>query len=228
MLTPRLEAIAKMIPQGATIADVGTDHGYLPLALLKEARIPSAIAADINEKPLASARKNTGEEFLDQMQFRLGNGIEPIGLCEVELVVIAGMGGELITEILSADWEKTRSLSTYILQPMVKVPFLRKFLHQNHFCILDEEIVREGNKFYQIIKVVHGEEEAFNPIYEEVGPVLLRKAGTVLDEYLDFRIERIEIIQAQLRSCQESKNDEIMRWEKKKQEFLEVKEDVGK
>jgi tRNA (adenine22-N1)-methyltransferase len=228
MLTPRLQAIAEMIPQGASLADIGTDHGYLPIALLKEAQIPYAIAADINEKPLASARKNTGEAFLDKMQFRLGNGIEPIEPGEVDLVVIAGMGGELISEILSADWEKTRSIPTYILQPMVKVPVLRKFLHENHFRILDEELVREGKKFYQIIKVVHGEEKDFNPIYEEIGPVILGKAGIVLQEYLDFRIERIEIIQAQLRGCLESKKNEILLWEKKKHEFLEVKDNVGK
>ncbi len=227
MLTPRLEAIAKMIPQGATIADVGTDHGYLPLALLKRKQIPSAIAADINEKPLSSARRNTGKEWIDQMQFRLGNGIEPIGCAEVDLVVIAGMGGELISEILSADWEKTRSLSTYILQPMVKVPVLREFLLQNRFRILDEALVREGNKFYQIIKVTHGEELNFLPIYREVGPVILKNGGTVLKEYLDFRIERIEIIQKQLRACLEAKTDEIARWEKKKETFLEVKNNVG-
>ena len=228
MLTPRLEAIARMVPQGASVADVGTDHGYLPIALLKAEKIPYAIAADINEKPLASAKKNTGEEFIDRMQFRLGNGIQPIDFGEVDLVVIAGMGGELISEILSADWEKTRSIPTYILQPMVKVPVLRKFLHENHFRILDEELVREGKKFYQIIKVVHGEEEAFYPIYEEVGPMVLQKAGNVLQEYLNFRIERIEIIQAQLRGCLEPKTKELLQLEKKKQEFLEVKDNVGK
>lgn len=227
MLTPRLEAIAKMIPEGAVIADVGTDHGYLPLALLKQKQIPSAIAADINEKPLASARRNAGKEFIDQMQFRLGNGIEPIGRAEVDLVVIAGMGGELISEILSADWEKTRSISTYILQPMVKVPVLREFLLQNQFRILDESLVREGNKFYQIIKVTHGEEPHVLPIYREIGPVILKKGGRVLKEYLDFRIERIEIIQKQLRACLDAKTNEIASWEMKKQAFLEVKNDVG-
>lgn len=227
MLTPRLEAIAKMVEPGVALADIGTDHGYLPLDLLEREIIPSAIAADVNEKPLASARRNTPNGLKEKMQFRLGNGLEPIRAGEVDQIVIAGMGGELISEILSADWDKTRSFSTLILQPMVKVPYLRKFLKENGFVILDEIMVQEGSKFYQIIKVAHGQERDLEPIHMEIGAGIIEKGGSALMAFLEFRISRIERILVQLEGCGEERLDERSAWIKKRQELLEVKKDVG-
>lgn len=228
MLTPRLEAIAEMVESGVTLADIGTDHGYLPLALLKRGVIQSAIAADVNEKPLESAKRNTPDNLKEKMQFRLGNGLEPIQAGEVDQIVIAGMGGELISEILSSDWRKTRSFSSLILQPMVKVAHLRQFLKENGFCIVDETMVQEGNKFYQIIKVKHGQEQKLQPIHLEIGVGIIGKGGPALDAFLSFRISRIDRILSQLDQCGNEKQKEREAWKRKREELLEVKRNVGK
>lgn len=228
MLTPRLEAIAEMVIEVESLADIGTDHGYLPIALLQSGGVQKAIAADVNEKPLASAQKNTPTALAGKMQFRLGNGLEPIGIGEVDLAVIAGMGGELIGDILSADWKKTRSIKTFILQPMVKVSHLRNFLKENQFRIIDETMVQEGKKYYQIIKVVHGDEEPLEPIHMELGKGIIEKGGEALLSFLAFRIQRIDRILNQLKQCEEGKEREIEIWEMKRQELMEVKANVGK
>lgn len=228
MLTPRLEAIAEMVESGATLADIGTDHGYLPLALLSRGVIQSAIAADVNEKPLESAKRNTPDNLKEKMQFRLGNGLEPVQAGEVDQIVIAGMGGELISEILSADWQKTRSFSSLILQPMVKVAHLRQFLKENGFCIMDETMVQEGNKFYQIIKVKHGQEQKLQPIHLEIGAGIIEKGGPALEAFLAFRISRIDRILSQLDQCGNEKHEEREVWKRKRKELLEVKRNVGK
>lgn len=227
MLTPRLEAIAEMVDQGATLADIGTDHGYLPVALLNRGVIESAIAADVNEKPLESAKRNTPENLKEHMQFRLGNGLGPILEGEVDQIVIAGMGGELIGQILSADWKKTRSFASLILQPMVKVSYLREFLKDNGFCIVDETMVQEGNKFYQIMKVKHGQEQELEPIHLEIGAGIIEKGGSALDAFLAFRISRIDRILSQLDQCGKEKEQERQMWKQKRQELVEVKRNVG-
>ena len=101
-LQPRLRLLAEMTPPGGRLADIGTDHGYLPVWLLQEGRIPSAIASDVGAEPLEHARR-TAEEYETQgLDFRLCDGLSGIEPAETDTVVIAGMGGETIRDILRA------------------------------------------------------------------------------------------------------------------------------
>ena len=149
-LSPRLQAIARQVPQGARLADVGTDHGYLPVWLLLNGQIESAIAADLRAGPLDRAR-DTARQFqqTNGISFRLCDGLSDIKADEVDTVSIAGMGGETITAILkAAPWTKQNKL--LLLQPMTGASKLREWLQINGYVILDENIAQEGKKLYSI------------------------------------------------------------------------------
>lgn len=155
-LSPRLQAIARQVPQGARLADVGTDHGYLPVWLLLNGRIGYAIAADLRKGPLDRA-KGTARRFgqTDGISFRLCDGLTGIHEEEVDAVAIAGMGGETIAAILeAASWTKKGKL--LLLQPMTGAPKLRWWLQRNEYAILQEEIIREGDKLYSLWNVKGG------------------------------------------------------------------------
>lgn len=156
-LTPRLRAVAEMVPYGAAIADIGTDHAYLPVWLLLEGKITRAIAADLREGPLSRA-KLTAKEYdcRENIDFRLCNGLSGIAPKEADTIVIAGMGGETIAAILEqAAWTKNESY-TLILQPMSAQNDLRRWLWKQGYGILSEQIICEGDKLYNILFIRYG------------------------------------------------------------------------
>ena len=156
-LQPRLQLLADMVPQGCRLADIGTDHGYLPVWLLQRGRIQSAIAADIGSEPLAHARRTAAEYGVENIDFRLCDGLSGIAPEEADSVVIAGMGGETIIAILSAvAWTKDGA-HTLLLQPMTKTAELRKWLAVNGYCFTEERLVWDKNYLYPVLRVTGGE-----------------------------------------------------------------------
>lgn len=156
-LQPRLQLLADMMPQGCRLADIGTDHGYLPVWLLQRGRIQSAIAADIGSEPLAHARRTAAEYGVENIDFRLCDGLSGIAPEEADSVVIAGMGGETIITILSAAaWTKDGA-HTLLLQPMTKTADLRKWLAVNGYCFTEERLVWDKNYLYPVLRVTGGE-----------------------------------------------------------------------
>lgn len=172
-LTERLNAVAKMIPNCKTIADIGTDHAYIPIYAVENDISTYAIACDINEGPLKIAEKNIKNHLLnDKIKTRLSNGLDMLDTDEAETIVIAGMGGQLISEIISNDIDKITEKTTLVLQPMIAQSDLRRFLLENDFSIVDERLAREGNKIYNIIKAVK-KPQKFDEIDIYVGRNLL-------------------------------------------------------
>lgn len=162
-LSPRLQAIAEQVPQGAHLADVGTDHGHLPVWLLHRGRIDNAIAADLREGPLNRARE-TAQRFgvTKQISFRLCDGLSAVRPEEADTVVIAGMGGETIVSILeAAPWTKEGTL--LLLQPMTGSAELRLWLQKHHYQITGERIACEGERLYNILTVRGGEMSPLGP-----------------------------------------------------------------
>lgn len=155
-MTPRLMAISDMVDFGASIIDVGCDHGYIPIYLAEEGKIKKAIASDVNDGPLRSARKNIEKfGFTDIILTAKSNGLCDIECDEYDTIIIAGMGGILISEILK---NSVRG-KTYILQPMTAVENLMKFLSDNGFKVISHTLAEEENHIYNILKVVDGSEE---------------------------------------------------------------------
>lgn len=162
-LTPRLQAIARQVPRGARLADVGTDHGYLPVWLLLNGYVETAIAADLREGPLDRARE-TAQQYRQsgKISFRLCDGLAGITADEVDTVVIAGMGGETISAILeAAPWTCRDKL--LLLQPMTGMPQLRQWLQGHGYTIVHEQIAREGKRLYSIWSVRGGRMDALSP-----------------------------------------------------------------
>ena len=155
---------ADLVPAGARLADVGTDHAYLPAALLLEGKIPWALAADLRRGPLDRARRTARSCGLEgRMAFRLCDGLSGVRPEEVDAVAVAGMGGETIAQILSAaPWTRGRDVPL-ILQPMSSMPELRLWLGENGYRIVTEDLAREGDLLYTALLVRAGEMPAQSP-----------------------------------------------------------------
>ena len=190
-LTDRLLKIASLVTEGKRIADIGTDHGYIPVYLLNQGKVPYAILADVNKGPLENARGEVRHnKLLDKVDLRLGSGIEVLEKGEVDEVIIAGMGGILISELLEAKLEVAHSVDKLILQPMQAQNELRKYLLNNGFEILDEVLVKEDFRIYEIIiaKYTGKNTVVTDDIYYEVGTKLIENKDPLLNEFIDKKI----------------------------------------
>ncbi len=199
-LSPRLQAIAEYVSRGAVVADIGTDHGYIPVYLVSKEISNKIIATDINIGPLKNAgsyidKKNYGE-FIET---RLGDGLQCLSPYEVDTIIIAGMGGLLIAEILQNSITVTETVRCFILQPMVASEELRRFLNSNKYKIVDEKLAKEGNKLYEIMLVTHGEEKVDKDVYYEIGKKLVENKDKHIKEFIDNKIKKTEKVLFNLR-----------------------------
>lgn len=154
-LTDRLQLIADEINIGESMADIGTDHGFLPIYLWENKISPKVIMADVSRGSLDKARDNCRMLYPEEnFDLRLGNGLEVLKNGEVSDIVIAGMGGILMTQIMSADMAKTKSFKKYILQPRISSGRLRSWLLANGFSITGDRLVREGRFICNVITAV--------------------------------------------------------------------------
>ncbi len=170
-LGPRLALCASLVREGSTLCDVGTDHGYLPIWLLKTGKIPKALACDINPGPLEAARRDGAKYGVgEELSFRLSDGLEAVSPEEAEDIAIAGMGGELILRIVTqAPWLRDPQ-KRLILQPMSSVPELRLGLRDLGFAVLQEEAVEDGGKVYSAFSAQYqGIPVDTGPLYPYLG-----------------------------------------------------------
>lgn len=155
-LTPRLQCLADQVPKGAKLADIGTDHAYLPIYLLQQDRINHALACDLRVGPLDSARNNAIDAGLcERVTLRLAAGLRKVAPEECDTITIAGMGGETIVQILQEAIWTARGDHLILLQPMTMLPQLRQYLLANGYYILREIICTEGRRRY-IVMCVRG------------------------------------------------------------------------
>lgn len=221
MITKRLQCILNYVNSN-TIADIGTDHAYIPIELANQKKIKKAIAADINKGPLEIAQNNIDKEGLsDIIETRLGSGLSVLKKDEAEQIIIAGMGGELIEAIITADYEIALN-SELLLQPMNNQYELRKYLMSNGFKILEEDIAIEGFKVYNIIKASRGAAEDFKyDIYYHIPPYLKQNK---FYEYLYNKKERefLKVINGIEHSAQPDikKLNQYKKWYKELKEIL--------
>ena len=166
----RLQRIAGMIRRGDRVADIGTDHAYLPVFLIKEGIAEKAFACDVSDGPIENARKTVERSGVDGITLRKGDGLLAVCPEEIDTAVIAGMGGDLIARIISdAEWIKN-SRYELILQPMTAVEDLREYLCKNGFEILKEQAVSAHGRTYTAMKVVFtGKITECDPVFYFVG-----------------------------------------------------------
>ena len=188
----RIEFIVSNLEKVTTLADIGTDHGYVPLLALRNELCEKAIACDINKEPLAKGKLNAILEGIDdKIEFRLGNGFEPLNINEVEEVVIAGMGGNLIRDIIQKDLNKVASCNYLVLIPAQNPEVLREYLYKNDFEVITEDLCFDEGIYYELFKVRKAEGQAteLDSIYYEISPMLLRSKHPLMKEYIDYKID---------------------------------------
>ena len=200
-LSRRLKAIADMVTEGNRLVDVGCDHGYLPVYLMLNHKIPGAIATDVGKGPLARAQEHIAEYGMSKyIEARLCDGLQGVRTGEGDTLVIAGMGGPLMEKILTEGKAALPGFRELILQPQSDIPHFRHFLMEHGFCIIQEEMILEDGKFYPMMKVIPGEKEhicADTPytLSEWFGSMLLERKHPVLKEYLERELRiRNEIL----------------------------------
>ena len=196
-LSKRLNFIINNIDNSTVLADIGTDHGYIPLYATKNGLCSKAIAVDINKDPLDKARLNAILEGAgEELEFRLGDGLKPLEKDEAEVVIIAGMGGNLIRDILEESIDKVTSLNYLILVPAQNPEVLREYLYNNDYEIICEDLCEEEGIYYELFKVrkKDGESMALDTIYYEVSPKLLMQKHPLMKEYINSKIENYKKI----------------------------------
>ncbi|MBU3114669.1 tRNA (adenine(22)-N(1))-methyltransferase [Clostridium lacusfryxellense] len=191
-ISERLKLIASMIEECDTIVDVGTDHGYVPIYLVKRGLIKKAIASDINKGPVEKAKNNIElNKVSRQISCRLGSGLSTVKKGEVEVAVIAGMGGNLIRDIMESDLDVVKELDYMILQPVQNAEVLREYLYNTGYDILNEEICNDDGRFYEIIKVKYNNKPVvIDSIYYEISKVLLDKKHIVMKEFIEYKLQK--------------------------------------
>ncbi|MBU4541861.1 class I SAM-dependent methyltransferase [uncultured Acetobacterium sp.] len=188
-LSPRLEAIAGCVDGTSSMADIGTDHGYLPVYLVENAMTASAIASDTNQQPLKKAEKIISELQLEkQIETRLGSGLSVLKPGEVETVVMAGMGGLLIRDLLEAQSDVAMETQKLVLQPMNNQAVLRKYLEAAGFRIIREELAQEENRVYQVIVAKPGKMVFTNDLEYQLGFEFYTQKHPLLTALIDRKI----------------------------------------
>lgn len=188
----RLKTIASMVDKCECVADIGTDHGYIPMYLIKNNVCTRAIASDINKGPVEKAKFNVRiEDLQDKIACRLGAGLSTINRGEVQGIVIAGMGGNLIRDIIEDELDVFKEAKFAILQPVQNPEVLREYIYKKGYKIVDEELCIDEGKFYEIIKIKYDNNiKNVDAIFYEVGEKLLNNNHPLVGEFIEYKLDR--------------------------------------
>ena len=196
-LSKRMQAVADMVTEGNRVCDIGCDHGFVSIYLIREGISPGAIAMDVNEGPLQAAGEHIGEFGLENyIETRQSDGMEALAAGEADTLICAGMGGRLIKKIMEEGKEKALDMKELVLQPQSEIQALREYLREEGYLIADENIIFEEGKYYFIIKALPGKTDELagrnaqiqgtdrQRVEDKYGPVLLKKKNPLLEAYL--------------------------------------------
>lgn len=175
-LSKRLETVASFVSPGARLADIGSDHAYLPLYLVEQGKIAFALAGEVVEGPYQSALQNVlAAQKSDAIQVRLASGLAAIKPSdEITLITIAGMGGRLIAEILETGKSRLAGVERLVLQPNNREHMVREWLAANGYRLVAETILEEQGKIYEILVAERGQAN-YTAVQLQFGPFLLEK-----------------------------------------------------
>ncbi len=221
-LSQRLKGVADFVSAGRILADIGTDHGYLPIYLIQNEKIEKAYACDINQNPLLKATENMKKYKLEhKMEVRQGAGLLPVLNEPIDVVTIAGMGGMTVISILEEAKDFLKNIKQIILQPQHDVGAVRKFVHAMGFSIVDEKMILEWGKYYTIINAMpvadNGVLESYTSQQYEFGKILMEKKDMILKQYVEHKVEKFH----EILSSAEKPIDEVIKHKKMYEEVLQ-------
>ncbi len=223
-LSARLQAIAERIPTGSRVADVGTDHGLLVRWLVQHRHVARAIASDIAPRPLEAARRNLAP-WRTAVDVRLGHGLSVLEAGEVDVVVIAGMGGHRTLRLTEGPPDLLDALRLLVLQPNDGWPRVRAAIRDRCWSLVDETLVEDGGKFYVVFAVAPRPPEAIAAWSEAdliLGPVLRRRRGPAWERWLVRRLSQIEAARAQARRATSTTDPRVQKLDRMRAIVLEA------
>ncbi|MBD5545188.1 MAG: SAM-dependent methyltransferase [Lachnospiraceae bacterium] len=222
-LSKRLRAIVDLVEEGELPADIGCDHGYVSICLMEEQKCSSVIAMDINQGPLLRAKENIERKGLSPyIETRLSDGAAALEDGEADTLICAGMGGKLTLHILEDAMKRLSTIKTLILQPQSEIWLVRRFLFQNYYVIVREDMVYEDGKYYPMMRAEKAAREVCGPYTQKeelYGPLLLKEKHPVLFQYLQKEKETAR--QTIERLSPEQEAGDISRRLERKKELLE-------
>lgn len=200
-LSDRLKAVIRMVTAGSIVCDVGCDHGYVPVYLIRNRICPKVIAMDVNEGPLERAREHVRSFGLEEyIAVRRSDGVTALEPGEADSLILAGMGGRLVIKILTEGRKKVREAKELILQPQSDIGYVRRYLREAGYHIIEEDMVYEDGKYYPMMKAVSmpaesvcaaaDKSEICQAAYDKYGEYLLKNRHPVLYQYLLWEQER--------------------------------------
>lgn len=227
-LSKRMERLSSLVTEGNRLADVGTDHGYIPIALVERGKIPSALALDVNPGPLGRAGEHIRAYGLDTyIKTRLSDGLDGLKEGEADTVMIAGMGGRLTVRILEGGARCLAAVKELILQPQSEIHLVRAWLLKHGFYICAEDIVKDEGKYYPMMRAVRGGETA-SAAEEELyyGAVRIQKSPEVLEEYLEKEMSKTDGILGVLRRNGQKDSMRMREMESRKEKIVRTLEKI--
>ena len=228
-LSKRLERVSTYIPGGAILADIGSDHAYLPCYAIKEGLASQAIAGEVVEGPYQSAITQVKESGLEeQIAVRKGNGLEVLSQGEASAITICGMGGSLITRILDEGKVKLSGQERLILQPNIGAQFIRTWLMDEGWKLTGEEILEEDGKIYEILVAEKGEpHQPYAGLNEEaailMGPYLLKGQNEVFKKKWNQELTHWRRI---IKQVEESGNERSLEKKEELTRLIEIVEEA--
>lgn len=227
-LSKRLTTIATFLPPSAYFADIGSDHAYLPCYVCLQDPNARAIAGEVNEGPYQSASETVATyELADQIKVRLGDGLEVLANDPIKQVVVAGMGGSLITQILNEGRHSLHGVERIIAQPNIGERNVRKWFLENSFTIINEVIIEENNKIYEII--VADKEIEDHPYSDQemekqlfFGPLLLNEKSPIFIKKWTFQKKKLQQVILQMKQAKVQNKEKMNQLEQELQWIEEV------
>jgi len=208
-LSMRLKRVFDYIPEGTRLADIGSDHAYLPCYAVLNKRCTSAIVGEITEGPFNSARSTIRQSGLEGIvEARMGDGLEVLKPNEVDVITIAGMGGSLIASILEKGKEKLQGVETLVLQPNIGAYQIRNWLDQEGYSLIKEDILEEDTKIYEIL--VASKSSTYKPYSDSknkemfIGPHLMHNQNDAFKKRWNHELKNFERILIQLQSAKQT------------------------
>lgn len=219
----RLETIGRLVTAGSVVADIGTDHAYLPVWLIEQGCIQKAIAGDIAQGPCQAARSTIAQHGLQQqVEVRMGSGLSVVQPGEASCITIAGMGASTMIAILEADMSVAEAAEALILQPMAGAASLRKWLCTHGWELVDEELVDDAPHFYEIMAARRGVSREYSEAEYAVGPVLLAKQHALLTKQLERQLSTTRQLLENMGRSERAKESSKYKELQKLQAALEV------
>jgi Predicted SAM-dependent methyltransferase len=192
-LNLRLKCVADRIRRGSYPADIGTDHAYIPIYLIKNEICGRVIATDIRRGPLLKAEKNILEYGIkDRILLAQGPGLTPVLNHDIDCAILAGMGGRVIRDILEDGKSKAGMVDYFVIQPVQYPEVVREYLYNNNYSIQEDRLIKENGRIYQVMTAVHGTDIIDDCIFFEFGKKLIENKDPLLHEYIEKKISELK------------------------------------